>query len=207
MKALLTAALRRSSATTARSRACVLAALIVLVAATGASTAAGGRDSVRAPRLGLATGGAAPATQSLVVRVAHGPVTTANSQYIDAAPAGPSVGDLRTYYLPLTRPGGTSRIGYLTGTLLTTATARPRAGMELRTADLVFVVGGPVDQIVVGGVSAYAQSASTLSKKSVVTRPVIGGSGKYAGARGWCVTTHFQNDTWTHVFHLTVERP
>jgi hypothetical protein len=204
MTRLLLAVARKPVTAMTGARRCALPALMMLLAAASASPAAAGRDSVRVTRPGLATGQVA-AAKSLVVRVAHGPVTTDNSQYIDAAPAGPSVGDLRTYYLPLTRPGSSRRIGYLTGTLLTTATARPRAGMELRTANLVFVVGGPADQIVVGGVSSYAQSASTLSKKSVVTRPVIGGSGKYAGARGWCVTTHFLNDTWTHVFHLTVD--
>jgi hypothetical protein len=153
-----------------------------------------------------AGGGAPPTPRSMVVAVAHGPVTADNSQYTDAGPAGPSVADLRTYFLPLTRPGGTARIGYLTGTLLTTATDQPKARVELRTANLVFVVGEAADQLVVGGVSAYAQTAPTLSKKSVTTRPVIGGSGKYAGARGWCVSTHFANDTWTHVFHITVER-
>jgi hypothetical protein len=141
-----------------------------------------------------------------VVRVAHGPVTTSNSQYIDTVPSGPSVGDLRTYYLPLTRPGSSRRIGYLTGTLTTTAMDKPAAGMELRTANLVFVVGRVANQIVVGGVSAYAQSAPTVARRSVVTRPVLGGSGKYAAARGWCVTTHHENDTWTHVFHLVVDR-
>ncbi len=204
MTRLLVAVLRNPATAVTGGRRCVLPVLMMLLAAASASPAAAGRDSVRTTHPGLATAQGA-ATKSLVVRVAHGPVTTANSQYIDAAPAGPSVGDLRTYYLPLTRPGSSRRIGYLTGTLLTTATARPRPGMELRTANLVFVVGGPADQIVVGGVSGYAQSASTLSKKSVVIRPVIGGSGKYAGARGWCVTTHFLNDTWTHVFHLTVD--
>ena len=206
MKRPVLAVLGKPDVAMTGSRASVLAALMVLLAAAGASTAAAGRDSVRAIRPALTSGNAAAMSERLVVRVAHGPVTTANAQYIDAAPAGPSVGDLRTYYLPLTRPGRTGRIGYLTGTLLTTATARPRAGMELRAADLVFVVGGPADQIVVGGVSAYPQSAPALTEKSVVTRPVIGGSGKYAGARGWCVTTHFPNDTWTHVFHLTVDR-
>jgi hypothetical protein len=141
-----------------------------------------------------------------VIRVAHGPVTAGNSQYIDAPPAGPSVGDVRTYYLPLTRPGSSREIGYLTGTLTTTATGRPKPGMELRTANLVFVLGRPANQLVVGGVAAYAQTASALAKKSVVTRPVIGGSGKYAGARGWCVSTHLANNTWTHVFHVTLER-
>jgi hypothetical protein len=155
---------------------------------------------------GVAARSAVASVRRVVVRVAHGPVTIHNSQYVDAPPAGPSVGDVRTYYLRLTRPGSSRKIGYLTGTLTTTATARPRPGMELRTANLVFVLGHPANQLVVGGVAAYAQSAPVLSKKSVVTRPVIGGSGRYAGARGWCVSTHLANNSWTHVFHLTLDR-
>jgi hypothetical protein len=167
-------------------------ALALLVSIGGAASAGS-----RATRVGA----------NMVVRVAHGPVTSSEAQYVDAGSPGPSVGDVRTYYLPLTRPGETARIGYLTGTLTTTATGEPRPGMELRSADLVFVVGGASDQLVVGGVSAYSQTAPTVARRSVVTRPVIGGSGRYAGARGWCVTTHFANDTWTHVFHLVLDRP
>jgi hypothetical protein len=152
-------------------------------------------------------GAKAPATaaKKLVLTVAHGPVTSSDVQYIDAAPAGPSTGDVRTYYLTLTKPGGSTPIGYLTGTLTTVAEDQPSAGMELRAADLVFVVGGPADQLVVGGVSAYSQQAPTIATKSVVVRPVIGGSGKYAGARGYCVTTHYADDTWTHAFHITLD--
>jgi hypothetical protein len=136
-------------------------------------------------------------SKTFVVTVANAPITASNAQYVDAAPAGPSVGDVRTYYLPLTWPGGKHQIGYATGTLTTVAVDRPTAGMELRAANLIFVVGGAANQIVVGGVAAYPQSAPTVATRSVVTRPVIGGSGKYAGARGWCVTTHYANDTWT----------
>jgi len=135
-----------------------------------------------------------------VITVAHGPVTAQNSQYIDLGAPGPSVGDMRTYYLPLTQ--SKKPVGYLTGTLTTVAVDRPAVGMELRTSNLVYVIGKTSDQIVVGGVAEYSQSAPTVATKSVVVRPVIGGSGKYAGARGWCVTTHYEDNTWTHVFHL-----
>jgi hypothetical protein len=138
-----------------------------------------------------------------VITVAHGAVTTQNSQYVDLGAPGPSVGDIRTYYIPLTDPKSGKSIGYLTGTLTTVAVEHPVAGMELRTSDLAFVIGKMSDQIVVGGVAAYEQSAPSVATKSVVTRPIVGGSGKYAGARGWVVSTHFANNTWTHVFHLT----
>ena len=174
---------------------------LLLVIAAGAFAAGAQRDPA------LANGAAARTTpRALVLRVAHGPVTPSDVQYIDASPAGPSAGDVRTYYLPLTRRGSDRRIGYLTGALTTVAIDRPTVDMELRTANLVFVVRRAADQIVVGGVSAYAQTTPTISKRSVVTRPIIGGSGKYAGARGWCVTTHRSNGTWTHVFHVTSDR-
>jgi hypothetical protein len=152
-----------------------------------------------------AAGEAGTATARMAVfGVAHGPVNANNAQYVDAAPAGPSAGDVRTYYLPLTRPGTGVHIGYATGTLTTVATNKPVNGMELRTANLVFVIGHAADQIVVGGIAAYAESAPSVATRSSVTRPVIGGSGKFAGARGWCVSTHYANDTWTHVFHVTL---
>lgn len=193
----------------AMARSCAVAVGVALLLAGGAVAYASGpgRDSrpTHHSAAAAATAGRTQATR-VVIRVAHGPVTARNSQYIDAPPAGSSVGDVRTYYLPLTKPGSSRKIGYLTGTLTTTATGRPRPGMELRTANLVFVLGRAANQLVLGGVAAYVQSAPVIAKRSVVTRPVIGGSGKYAGARGFCVTTHLANNTWTHVFHLTLDR-
>jgi hypothetical protein len=180
--------------------------LALLVAVVGA---VGTADAVRRPARAMrvtATAGAATAKEArhVVLPVAHGPVTPDRAQYVDAPPAGPSVGDVRTYYFPLTQPNRKRTIGYITGTLTTTATDRPKVGFELRTADLVFVVGRPKDQLVVGGVSAYPVTAPTIATRSVTTRPVLGGSGRYAGARGWCVSTHRGDGTWRHVFHLTL---
>lgn len=148
------------------------------------------------------TAGAAKSKES-VLTVAHGPVTASNSQLVDTAPAGPSVGDLRSYYLPLTRAGGTAAIGILTGTLTTLWVDKPSAGLETRSSNLIFVVGAAANQIVLGGIGTYPQSAPTVPQQSTLVRPVLGGSGRYAGARGWCLTTHYANNTWTHTFHLT----
>jgi hypothetical protein len=152
--------------------------------------------------VGVFAPASAQTSSTKVITVAHGAVTTLNSQYVDLGVPGPSVGDIRTYYIPLTDPKSGKAVGFLTGTLTTVAVEHPAAGMELRTSDLVFVVGKMSDQIVVGGVAAYEQSAPSVATRSVVTRPVVGGSGKYAGARGWVVSTHFADNTWTHVFHL-----
>ena len=189
-----------------RSAAGMAGSLVVLAAGAGAvASADAGHERARSARTDAPE--KAVATQEarhVVLPVAHGPITSEGAQYVDTAPAGPSAGDVRTYYFPLTRPQRTRRIGYVTGTLTTTAIDRPRAGLELRTADLVFVVGRRKDQLVVGGVSTYPQSAPTIPSTSKTTRPVLGGSGRYAGARGWCVTTHRGDGTWRHVFHLTL---
>lgn len=50
---------------------------------------------------------------------------------------------------------------------------------EWRTCKLVLVVNGEANQI------------------------VLGGSGVYAGARGWAITTNLGADGWSHVFRLT----
>jgi hypothetical protein len=61
----------------------------------------------------LAGGAAAAPPHPRLLGIAHGAITAANSQYIDTAPAGPSVGDLRTYWFPITdlsgKPSATRR--------------------------------------------------------------------------------------------------
>lgn len=149
----------------------------------------------------FAISGPAGADSDRIVRLAHGPVT---ATVIDGGVAGNSAGDLRTYHIALTKPRESKRIGFMTGSLLTTAIDKPRKGWDQRTADLVFTVRGAPNQLIVGGVASYRQKAATLSRSESVIRPVIGGSGRYAGAKGWCESIHRANDTWRHVFHISV---
>lgn len=145
---------------------------------------------------------AAHADSERVVRLAHGPIT---ATLIDAGTPGNSAGDLRTYYVGLTRPGQSKRIGHMTGSLLTTASDEPRPGWDRRTASLVFTVHGAANQIVLGGVATYRQQAPTLTRRESVNRPVIGGSGRFAGASGWCESIHRADNTWRHVFHIAID--
>lgn len=149
---------------------------------------------------GLALAGPAAADQK-TVKVAHGAVT---ANLVPVTPGVSSPGDLRTYWIKLTKPGKTKKVGLLTGSLLTTAVDKPGKGKELRTANLVFSIGRPDDQLIVGGVAEYDQAAPTLNKRTEVVRPVIGGSGKYDGARGYCTSIHRKDNTWVHVFTVDV---
>jgi hypothetical protein len=151
---------------------------------------------------GSASQSAGTKQRRLVIVVAHG---LATATYFDAGAPGPSVGDQRYFFLPLTRPGGSTRIGYLTGSLETIASDVPAPGQELRAAELTFVVGRPQDQIVVGGIATYPKTARTAVERSAIVRPVLGGSGKYFGARGSATTVHNTDDTWTHTFRIIVD--
>lgn len=143
---------------------------------------------------------ASPASADpVVVKVAHGPVS---ATVVAVQPGVASPGDLRLYHIALTKPGSSKVVGFLTGSLLTTAVGQPAAGKELRTADLVFTVGAAKNQLVLGGTAAYDQQAPTVAKKSYTIRPVLGGSGRYAGARGWCESVHRKDGTWRHIFHI-----
>ncbi len=140
--------------------------------------------------------GPAPASPLQVVKVAHGPVT---AQVDPVTPGTATPGDLRTFYTSLTKPDKKKAIGFMTGSLLTTAV---EDGKELRTADLVFSIDKPENQLIVGGVAVYEQQAPTVAQRTTVIRPVVGGSGRYAGARGWCRSVHKKDGTWRHTFHI-----
>ena len=89
------------------------------------------------------------------------------------------------------------------GTLTTVAEDAPTRGKEIRTTKLVFIFSNPNDQIEIGGASVYASTAPTRPKRSVTIRPIVGGSGAYAGASGWAESIHDANGTSTHRLHLT----
>lgn len=155
---------------------------------------------------------AAPATSAAsrsgkertVVRVAHGPIKPIGS--VDVPPEGPSVGDLSSFYVPVTRPGKKATIGWWSGSLTTVAVGLPEADRQLRTTDFVFTFGRIENQIVVGGIATYPLTSPTLAEGTVTIRPVTGGSGRYAGARGYARTVHTRQDTWTHTFYVSIDR-
>ncbi len=149
--------------------------------------------------LALAAAPAALAAKTTVVRVAHGPITLT---YLDLGAPGPSVGDQRVGGIGLTRPGTTTRIGSVQAQLLTTQENRPARGKELRIGTLIFTIGNLDSQIDVQGVAVYALSAPTIAVTTSTIRPITGGTGRYAGASGWCVSTHLKDGSWLHEFHL-----
>jgi hypothetical protein len=112
-----------------------------------------------------------------------------------------ALGDVRVANAQLEDKSG-HIIGAMNGTLTTIALNTPKPDDEIRSSNLVFRIGRAQNQLVVGGQSDYPSDSATISPSSTTIRPITGGSGKYAGARGWAKTIHYANGSWKHVFHL-----
>ena len=132
------------------------------------------------------------------VTVTHGAVT---ATLVDSGVPGASVGDVRLFEIA-TAVKGSGAPGRMDAALTTTGSDVPEPGAEIRMAQLIFTFSSANDQIVVSGVSVYPAAGSTIATDSATIRPIVGGSGAYSGARGWCESFHLADGTWRHVFHL-----
>ena len=162
----------------------VVAIVIALIALVGAG-------------LNFAYTAAASGASYQTVEFDHAEVVASDVTVLDSGIAGSTRGDQRFFHVPATSPDG----GLLTGSLTVVAPDKPKIGEELRRSDLVFQFGAVEDQMVVGGVAVYEIADPTLALGKVVIRPILGGSGAYAGAAGWVETTHNADGTWVHIFH------
>ena len=140
---------------------------------------------------------ATEAGAELVFAVTHAATDTT---LVTANSDGHKLGDVRVVSLPTLDPSGAG--ARLDSILTTTGVDVPGPGDELRISSLVFSFASPDDQIYVAGVATYPAKRSTIKVASSIVRPILGGSGKFAGASGWCVTEHLPDGSWRHTFHL-----
>lgn len=130
------------------------------------------------------------------VTVYHQPVTTTSV-------TGSGLDTVRTFFAPTAVNGKAADGQYLTGTLTTVTLGLPD-NQEVRASNLIFVFGSIENQLVVGGVSLYPAGGATIAVGTKVIRPVIGGSGIYAGAAGQVISTNLGDSGWTHVFKIRI---
>lgn len=114
---------------------------------------------------------------------------------------GHQLGDLRVTSIPVAVEGSDA-VGQLDSTLTTVGIDQPNAGDEVRISVLIFSFNDYADQIVVNGTAAYPKAGSTLAQGTVVSRPITGGTGAFAGANGWAESEHLEDGSWRHTFHL-----
>ena len=106
---------------------------------------------------------------------------------------GHQLGDLRVTTVPVTGEDG--QAGRLDSTLTTVGIDTPNAGDEIRISVLVFSFNDNADQIVIQGTAYYPKAGGTIAAATTIERPIVGGSGTFAGAPGIHARTEWQNAT------------
>ena len=80
------------------------------------------------------------------------------------------------------------------------AEANPNS--EKRATLLFFTFGGGQDQIIALGAGDYPPTAAEFNAGQPVVRALLGGTGKYIGARGQLTSTRNTDGSYTQVFTL-----
>jgi hypothetical protein len=118
---------------------------------------------------------------------------------IDLGRRGKSPGDLYPFDARILSRNGRRVIGQLRGTQ-TDIKLEHRAETVQGLLTFEFGTG---DQIVVGGVSAFPLTGTGLITGRHYVRAVLGGTGRYAGAKGTLTSTQLSSGFYDQVFRLT----
>ena len=122
---------------------------------------------------------------------------------LDLGAPGNSLGDVYHFSAPLhSQPGGPVT-GELIGskTLVKVATdANPN--LERRATLMFFTLADRKDQIIAFGVADYSPSAPEFDAGQPAVRAILGGTGKYMGARGQLASTRNADGSYTQAFTL-----
>jgi hypothetical protein len=122
---------------------------------------------------------------------------------LDLGAPGNSLGDVYHFSAPLHSERGGPVTGELIGskTLVKLPTdANPN--LERRATLMFFTFENGKDQIIAFGAADYSPSAPEFEAGRAAVRPVLGGTGKYMGARGQVTSTRNSDGSYTQVFTL-----
>jgi hypothetical protein len=122
---------------------------------------------------------------------------------LDLGPPGNSPGDVYHFFAPLHSSPGGPVTGEVFGskTLIKMATdANPN--LETRATVLFFTFANRQDQIVALGATDYPPAAGEFEAGQPAVRAILGGTGRYMGARGQVTSTRNADGSYTQVFTL-----
>src|SRR6266513_3262067 len=123
--------------------------------------------------------------------------------HLDLGPPGNSPGDVYHFSAALRASPGGPVTGEVFGTkTLTKVATDANPNFEKRATLLFFTFGEHQDQIIALGVHEYPPIAAEFEAGQPAVRTVLGGTGKYIGARGQLVTTRKTDGSYTQVFTL-----
>ena len=122
---------------------------------------------------------------------------------LDLGAAGNSLGDVYHFSAALrSKPGGPVT-GELMGskTLVKIATDA-NSNLERRATLMFFTFADHKDQIIAFGVADYSPNVPEFEAGQEVVRAILGGTGKYMGARGQVASTRNADGSYTQVLTL-----
>jgi hypothetical protein len=126
--------------------------------------------------------------------------TKPHTETLDFPPAGKSPGDVYVFDATILAANGRTVLGGLRGTQ---TDIKIEHGMETVQGMLTYQLGTG-NEMVVGGLSANPLSTGGfLVKNKAFVRAVLGGTGKYSGARGTVTTKRLTTTRYLQVFRLS----
>lgn len=119
---------------------------------------------------------------------------------VDQSPAGVSAGDQTAFSGPLHGVRGKRRVGTVRGVQTTVAV---EGGLQTVSSQLTYVLRGR-GTLVVGGLSRYPAAGTTGTVRGTLpVRPVLGGTGAFAGAHGVLRTVRAGDRSYRLTFSLS----
>jgi hypothetical protein len=122
---------------------------------------------------------------------------------LDLGPPGKSLGDVYHFIAPLHSSQGGPVTGELIGSkTLVKVPTEANPNLERRATLMFFTFDESKDQIIAFGVADYLPTAPEFEPGKSAVRAVLGGTGKYMGARGQVISTRNADGTYTQAFTL-----
>lgn len=117
---------------------------------------------------------------------------------VDLGPEGKSGGDVYVFDGPLLDEDEKESIGNVYGTQTSIALD---SDAETVQAMITYDFGGG-DRITIGGVGQYPRGDAGLVEGQEFERPILGGTGRYAGADGTVTTVRRADGAYEHTFEI-----
>ena len=122
---------------------------------------------------------------------------------LDLGPPGNSPGDVYHFFATLhSSPGGPATGEVFGSKTLIKMPTDANPNLETRATVLFFTFTNRQDQIVAVGATDYPPTAGEFDSNQSVARAILGGTGKYMGARGQLTSTRNADGSYKQVFTL-----
>ena len=122
---------------------------------------------------------------------------------LDLGPPGKSLGDVYHFNAPLHSTQGGPVTGELIGSkTLVKVPTEANPNLERRATLMFFTFDESKDQIIAFGVADYLPTEPEFEPGKSAVRAVLGGTGKYMGARGQVTSTRNADGSYTQAFTL-----